>query len=177
MDTANLSEKVNEVVRDLDFEQKKYQIAIETNHGNITLDLFPDLAPEHCRNIIGLTKLGFYDELNFHRIVKGFVIQGGCPEGDGTGGPGYHIKAEFNDRPHKAGVLSMARAQDPDSAGSQFFICLADVPYLDGQYTVFGQTADEESLSVVLDIGKAETGPGDRPREEVKILKAMVLGH
>lgn len=177
MTSENLSEKVNEAVKDLDFESQKYQIELETSKGKITLDLFPDVAPGHCRNMIGLTKLGFYNNLNFHRIVKGFVIQGGCPEGTGTGGPGFNVKAEFNKKPHQAGVLSMARAQDPDSAGSQFFICLADVPYLDGQYTVFGQTADSESLDVVLNIGQAETGAGDCPVDEIKIIEAKVLSH
>jgi cyclophilin family peptidyl-prolyl cis-trans isomerase len=107
-------------------------------------------------------------------VVPGFVIQGGCPSGTGTGGPGYNVDAEFNNRKHEAGVLSMARAQDPNSAGSQFFLCLEKVPFLDGQYTAFGKTADDDSLAVVKAIGKVRTASGDRPVEDVKINKATV---
>jgi len=107
-------------------------------------------------------------------VIKGFVIQGGCPSGTGTGGPGYTIKAEFNDRLHEAGVLSMARTSDPNSAGSQFFLCLGRVPHLDKQYTGFGKTADEESLKVVLAIGSVPTDGGDRPIKPVTIKKATV---
>src|SRR5687767_5158508 len=114
-----------------DFSGKKYQLELDTSMGKILLDLDGQLAPGHCKNMLGLAKAGFYDGLSFHRIVKGFVIQGGCPEGTGTGGPGYKIKAEFNKMKHEPGVLSMARANDPDSAGSQFFICLEKVPFLD----------------------------------------------
>jgi peptidylprolyl isomerase/peptidyl-prolyl cis-trans isomerase B (cyclophilin B) len=91
-------------------------------------------------SFVELAEKGYYDGLTFHRVVPGFVAQGGCPEGTGTGGPGYRVKAEFNERPHLSGTLAMARASDPDSAGSQFYICLAPQPSLDGQYTVFGQT-------------------------------------
>jgi peptidyl-prolyl cis-trans isomerase B (cyclophilin B) len=172
---ANRRAEVDAATTDLDFENKKYQVEFETNHGTIRLNLWPDVAPEHCRNIIGLTRIGFYDGVIAHRVIPGFVMQAGCPEGTGTGGPGYTIKAEFSDRPHEAGVLSMARTSDPDSAGSQFFICLDRVPHLDNQYTVFGKTADEESLAVVARIGKVPTGPGDRPKEDVKIIKGMVI--
>ena len=99
--------------------------------------------------MLGLAKIGYYDGGAFHRIIKDFMIQGGCPEGTGTGGPGYKIAAEFNATPHEPGVLSMARTGDPNSAGSQFFICLARVPHLDRQYTAFGRTADADSLAVV----------------------------
>jgi cyclophilin family peptidyl-prolyl cis-trans isomerase len=102
------------------------------------------------------------------------MIQGGCPEGTGTGGPGYRIAAEFNDTPHEPGVLSMARTNDPNSAGSQFFICLERVPHLDKQYTAFGRTADAESLAVVKTIGDVRTGAGDRPVQPVVIKKATV---
>lgn len=172
---ANRRAEVDAATADLDFENKKYQVVFETNHGTIRLDLWPDVAPEHCRNIIGLTRIGFYDGVIAHRVIPGFVMQAGCPQGTGTGGPGYTIKAEFNDRPHEAGVLSMARTSDPDSAGSQFFICLDRVPHLDNQYTVFGKTADEESLAVVSQIGKVPTGPGDRPKEDVTIIKGTVV--
>ena len=102
------------------------------------------------------------------------MIQGGCPEGSGTGGPGYKVDAEFNDTPHFAGVLSMARSQDPNSAGSQFFICLGEQAYLDGQYTAFGR-ATEDSMAVVNSIGEVATSRGDRPNEDVTINKATVI--
>lgn len=168
------SNEVKTLSEEIDFSKKKYSVTLETSKGNIELELYPDVAPGHCKNIIALSKAGYYDELTFHRIVKGFVIQGGCPEGSGTGGPGYTIDAEFNPRPHEAGVLSMARTSDPNSAGSQFFLCLEKVPYLDNQYTVFGKTANDESLAVVKAIGAVETGAMDRPVEDVKILKAVV---
>src|SRR5262245_50827995 len=97
---------------------------IETDHGTFTVELWDDVAPKHAENFLKLAKSGFYDKTGFHRIIPGFVIQGGCPKGDGTGGPDWTVKAEFNDRKHEPGVLSMARSADPDSAGSQFFVCL-----------------------------------------------------
>ena len=142
--------------------------------GTINLELYPDVAPGHCKNIIALAQIGYYNNLTFHRIVPGFVIQGGCPDGTGAGGPGYTIDAEFNDRKHTPGVLSMARTNDPNSGGSQFFLCLEDVPYLDNQYTVFGKTSDEESLATVKSIGAVKTGPQDRPVEDVVIESAVV---
>lgn len=114
-------------------------IKISTDRGDMILELFPDSAPKHVESMLNLINKGFYNGLKFHRVVPGFVIQGGDPKGDGTGGPGYNIKAEFNNRPHLKGTLAMARAMDPDSAGSQFYICLDRIPHLDGQYTVFGQ--------------------------------------
>ncbi|MBI4687474.1 MAG: peptidylprolyl isomerase [Nitrospirae bacterium] len=119
---------------------------IETRLGNIELKFMPDTAPNHVNNFIELAKKGFYDGTTFHRVIPGFMVQGGDPNSKnpdksmhGTGGPGYSIKAEFSSKPHKKGTLSMARAADPNSAGSQFFICAADAPWLDGQYTVFGE--------------------------------------
>ena len=147
---------------------------MQTNKGLIKIDLWPEKAPEHCRSIIGLSRIGFYNGLIFHRVVKRFVIQGGCPLGNGTGGPGYKVRAEFSDLQHEAGVLSMARASDPNSAGSQFFLCLDRVPYLDGQYTVFGKTADDDSLKVVLEIGQSPTDASDRPVNTVRIDKCDV---
>ena len=111
----------------------------------------------------------------FHRIIKGFMIQGGCPEGTGTGGPGYTIKAEFNKMKHEPGVLSAARSSDPNSAGSQFFICLGPHSHLDGQYTAYGKTADDASLEVVKKIGNVATGSQDRPQKPVTIKSARVL--
>lgn len=171
----NYSEEVKAIQKDIDFAGKTYKVHMETSEGPIELDLFPDEAPGHCKNLIALAKLGYFDGLAFHRIVKGFVIQGGCPRGDGTGGPGYTIDAEFNSRLHEPGVLSMARTSDPNSAGSQFFLCLEKVPYLDQQYTVFGKTANEESLAVVKKIGGVDTGANDRPVEDVIMKKVTVV--
>jgi peptidylprolyl isomerase/peptidyl-prolyl cis-trans isomerase B (cyclophilin B) len=120
-------------------------IALE-NDGVIKLELYPDVAPNHCAALVDLIKKGYYDGLNFHRVVAGFVVQGGCPKGNGSGGPGYNLKAEFNEKPHLTGTLAMARTPDPDSAGSQFYICLAPQPFLDRQYTVFGQTIEGMEL-------------------------------
>ena len=125
--------------------------------------------------MLALAKTGFYDDLTFHRIIPGFVIQGGCPEGTGTGGPGYKVDAEFNDRKHEEGVLSMARAADPNSAGSQFFVCLGEIPHLDGQYTVFGKALDDDSINVVREIAKVETDARDMPLEKVVIKTAKVV--
>jgi peptidylprolyl isomerase/peptidyl-prolyl cis-trans isomerase B (cyclophilin B) len=107
--------------------------------GQIEIELYPDSAPKTVENFTTLAGKGFYNGLTFHRVEPGFVVQGGDPEGSGRGGPGYTIKAEFSERPHKRGTLAMARSSDPDSAGSQFYICLAPAPFLDGKYTVFGQ--------------------------------------
>ena len=107
--------------------------------GEIRLEFFPEDAPKTVENFVTLAKKGFYNGLNFHRVVPDFVVQGGCPKGNGTGGPGYTVKAEFNKQKHVRGTLAMARSQDPDSAGSQFYICYGNTPHLDGQYTVFGK--------------------------------------
>ncbi len=133
----------------------------------IHLELYPEAAPRTVENFIKLVKEGFYDGLTFHRIIKGFMIQGGCPQGTGTGGPGYHIKGEFKangfDNPirHKRGVISMARSMHPDSAGSQFFIMHEDAPHLDGNYAAFGKVT--EGMDVVDDIANAKTDAMDRP--------------
>lgn len=122
-------------------EAGKEYITIKLAEGEILLELYRDVAPNTVDNFIKLTEQGFYDGLTFHRVVEGFVVQGGCPQGTGMGGPGYNIDAEFNDRPHKEGTVAMARSQDPNSAGSQFYIVTGPhsaVGHLDGQYTVFG---------------------------------------
>jgi peptidylprolyl isomerase/peptidyl-prolyl cis-trans isomerase B (cyclophilin B) len=106
--------------------------------GEIVIDFYPEDAPKTVENFVTLARKGFYDGLTFHRVEPGFVVQGGDPDGTGTGGPGYTIKAEFNKRKHVRGTVAMARTQDPDSAGSQFYICFKPAPFLDGQYTVFG---------------------------------------
>lgn len=174
MRVADMKKTVDEMGTAIDFEKNDYQLNLDTSLGPMRLRFFPDVAPGHCRNMLALAKAGFYDNLTFHRIISGFMIQGGCPTGNGTGGPGYQIKAEFNQRRHRKGTLSMARAQDPNSAGSQFFVCLEDVPYLDGQYTVFGELLDEESTQTLDRIGAVRTGAQDRPVEPVMIRKAAV---
>ena len=107
--------------------------------GEIRLEFYPADAPKTVENFVTLAKKGFYNGLTFHRVVPDFVVQGGCPKGNGTGGPGYQIKAEFNKQKHLRGTVAMARSQDPDSAGCQFYICYGATPHLDGQYTVFGK--------------------------------------
>lgn len=173
--TKNYQPQVQEALKSIDFDANNYQIELNTNHGRILLDLLPDVAPGHCGNMIGLTKAGFYNGLGFHRIIGGFMIQGGCPEGTGTGGPGYNINAEFNSTPHEEGVLSMARSSSPNSAGSQFFICLGSHTHLDNQYTAFGRTSDVASLDVVRKIGALPTGAQDRPSEPAIIESANVV--
>ncbi len=123
---------------------------IHTQKGDMKVKLFPNEAPNTTANFASLAKSGFYDDLNFHRVIAGFVAQGGCPNGDGKGGPGYKIKCEVQNNPHKhlKGTLSMAHA-GRDTGGSQFFICFAPQPHLDGEHTIFGQIEDEESLKVL----------------------------
>ena len=154
---------------------------IETKFGNITLKFFPDVAPGHVKNFIDLAKKGFYDGTTFHRVIPGFMIQGGDPNSKdankskhGQGGPGYTIKAEFNDKPHKRGTLSMARAGHPDSAGSQFFICVKDSPFLDKQYTVFGEV--ESGIEVVDKIVSQPRDRNDNPDERVEMKVKIVEG-
>jgi|SRR5579862_2384787 peptidyl-prolyl cis-trans isomerase B (cyclophilin B) len=118
------------------------QARISTNKGDIVFTFYPDDAPQHSAAFIKLSEAGFYDGLTFHRVEPGFVVQGGDPSGDGTGGPGYKLRAEFNARPHVRGTVAMARSANPDSAGSQFYVCLDDARFLDRQYTVFGQMTD-----------------------------------
>jgi peptidyl-prolyl cis-trans isomerase B (cyclophilin B) len=147
---------------------------IETKFGNIELRFFPETAPGHVNNLIELAKKGFYDGTTFHRVIPGFMIQGGDPNsknpdksGHGMGGPGYTIKAEFSDKPHKKGTLSMARAGHPDSAGSQFFICVADAPFLNGQYTVFGEVIS--GMEVADKIVNQPRDSKDNPNERIEI--------
>ena len=152
---------------------------IETKFGNIGLKFFPDVAPNHVKNFIELAKKGFYDGTTFHRVIPGFMIQGGDPNSKnankathGTGGPGYTVKAEFGDKPHKRGTLSMARAADPNSAGSQFFICVADAPFLNKQYTVFGEVVS--GLDVVDKIVSKPRDPRDNPNERIEMKVKLV---
>jgi len=119
---------------------------LKTSMGDMTLEFLHDKSPRTCEHIAKLARKGFYDGLTFHRIIKGFMIQGGCPKGDGTGGPGSTIRAEFNDTPHAKGIVSMARGTDPHSAGSQFFICHDEARYLDSRYTAFGRLVEGEDV-------------------------------
>ena len=135
-------------------EARTARIRIHTAKGDIVFRFFADDAPSHSAAFIKLTRAGFYDGLTFHRVEPGFVIQGGDPQGDGTGGPGYHLDAEFNERPHHRGVVAMARASNPNSAGSQFYITLDEARFLDRQYTVFGEVA--EGMDVVDQIRKGD---------------------
>lgn len=166
--------EVDKALEDVDFKKFTYQIEFDTTMGRITIDLYADLAPGHVKNIVGLTKISYYDGIIFHRVIDGFVIQAGCPYGNGTGGPGYTIPAEFNQTLHVPGILSMARTSEPNSAGSQFFLCVGNAPFLDNQYTVFGKTADDESLQNVLKIGKTPTR-SERPTTDVKIKHGHVV--
>lgn len=148
------------------------------NGKQIKLELYPDIAPITVENFEKLVKEGFYNGLCFHRVIPGFMIQGGCPEGSGMGGPGYHIKGEFasngvkNDLKHTRGVISMARAMDPDSAGSQFFIMHEDAPHLDGQYAAFGKVV--EGIEVVDEIASVSTNFSDKPLVP-QIMKSVTL--
>ena len=152
---------------------------IVTNFGKISLNLLPELAPETVRNFTKLASDGFYDGTLFHRVIPGFMIQGGDPNtktGDrgswGTGGPGYTIKAEFNSRSHLRGIVSMARAQDPDSAGSQFFIVTSDSTFLDKQYTVFGEVT--EGMDVADKIVGLDRDGNDCPTEKALMIRVTV---
>lgn len=161
------------------FKEKKDMVVIEMENGKkIKLELYPETAPETVANFEKLVKSGFYDGLIFHRVIKGFMIQGGCPEGTGMGGPGWTIKGEFasngvkNDLKHTRGVISMARSMMPDSAGSQFFIMHEDAPYLDGKYAAFGKVV--EGMDTVDEIANVKTDRNDRPLEEQKIKKVTI---
>ena len=147
---------------------------ISTSAGDMTVELWNDVAPKHAENFLKLARTGFYDNLTFHRIIPEFMIQGGCPTGDGTGGPGWTIDAEFNDREHHPGTLSMARSADPDSAGSQFFICLTRerCRHLDREYTAFGQVT--EGMGVVETLAKTDVDPrSGQPRGKAPSLNGV----
>jgi peptidyl-prolyl cis-trans isomerase B (cyclophilin B) len=154
---------------------------IETKLGNIEIEFLDDKAPGHVKNFTDLAKKGFYDGTTFHRVIPGFMIQGGDPNTKdatgsrarhGTGGPGYNIKAEFNDTPHKRGIVSMARSQDPDSAGSQFFIVVKDSSFLDRQYTAFGRVVS--GMEVADKIVNSPRDPRDNPNDRVDMKVKVV---
>jgi len=152
---------------------------IETKFGDIELKFFPDVAPNHVKNFTDLAKKGFYDGTIFHRVIPGFMIQGGDPNSKspdkskhGMGGPGYTVKAEFNSTPHKRGIISAARSANPDSAGSQFFICVADAPFLDRQYTVFGEVVS--GMDAVDKIVNQSRDANDNPNERIEMKVTVV---
>ncbi len=160
-------------------EMKNPMVTIEMENGDIMkAELYPDIAPNTVNNFISLIQKGYYDGLIFHRVINGFMIQGGCPEGTGTGGPGYNIKGEFstngvvNELKHTEGVLSMARAMHPDSAGSQFFIMHKTSPHLDGQYAAFGKIT--EGMDIVNKIATVATNFMDGPLEVQRMAKVTV---
>jgi peptidyl-prolyl cis-trans isomerase B (cyclophilin B) len=159
---------------------------IKTTHGEITLAFWPDVAPKTVENFKTLAKKGFYDGTCFHRIVQGFMVQGGDPLTKdpaqesrwGTGDPGYKLKAEFNEKPHVRGVISMARSQDPNSAGSQFFICLGDARFLDRQYTAFGQLVKGDDVLAKLGAVPTVRGSGSeksKPTERVGVESIKIV--
>jgi peptidyl-prolyl cis-trans isomerase B (cyclophilin B) len=177
---ADNSRAFFENARHRTFNKQEIQImeqttaTVETKFGEITLKFFPEVAPNHVKSFIDLANDGFYDGTTFHRIVPGFVIQGGDPNTKsddrsrhGMGGPGFTLKAEFSKLPHKRGSLSMARAGHPDSAGSQFFICVADAPFLDGEYTIFGEVV--EGMDVVDKIVSQPKDQRDNPIDRVEM--------
>jgi peptidyl-prolyl cis-trans isomerase B (cyclophilin B) len=155
---------------------------IHTNFGDMTVEFWPDVAPRTVENFLKLSREKFYDGTAFHRVIKGFMIQGGCPHSKigargapGTGSPGYQIKAEFNNRSHVKGVLSMARSADPDSAGSQFFVCHGDASFLNNKYTAFGKlVAGEETLNKIAAI-RCVGMEGSTPTERVEITSVEIV--
>ena len=153
-------------------ELTKYRVLMETTSGDMLMEFWPDVAPNHVRNFLDLSYTDFYDGLTFHRVIPGFMIQGGCPRGDGTGSGPRQVQAEFNDRKHVPGVLSMARTNDPNSATSQFFVMHGNATHLDNKYSGFGQLV---SGLAVVDKIIASRGPGDRPTVRQEIKNATVV--
>jgi len=172
------TKKVSEV-KEAQAVKKPTKAILDTSLGTIEFTFLTDKAPNTCDNFIKLAQTNFYDGVTFHRVIPNFMIQSGCPNSKkgakgipGTGGPGYNIKAEFNDTKHVPGIVSMARSADPDSAGSQFFICVNTCPHLDGKYTAFGKVT--KGYDVVEKISKVETGAMDKPIEDVVIKSIRV---
>lgn len=167
LEAGDVEEMSPEDIERIVAEYRDKLAVIETDFGTIKIKLYPEDAPRTVENFAQLSGKGFYRGSPFHRVVKDFVIQSGSPDGSPGGGPGYTVQAEFNKRMHVEGTVAMARAGDPNSAGSQFYVCLKRRPDLDGKYTVFGQVV--EGMEVVSKIGEVETGPGDRPLEDVLV--------
>ena len=173
---ADMKKKVQEhwdkIVFKKDDKPVEYIVTFSTDAGDIQVEMWSDVAPNHCRSFIALAQAGFYDGLIFHRVIPGFMIQGGCPLGSGSGGPGYCVKQEFNDKSHVRGVLSMARAQPLDSAGSQFFLCVDKATFLDKKYTAFGKVL--KGMEAADKIVNAKRDRRDRPLEPNTIKSAKV---
>jgi len=144
-------------------------VVLKLKDGDVVIELFEDVAPRHVSRIKELVRQGFYNGLKFHRVIDGFMAQTGCPLGTGTGGSGKKLKAEFNQKPHKRGTVSMARAANPDSADSQFFICFADAPWLNGQYTVFGEVTSGMEYVDNIKRGGGYNGMVDEPDEIISM--------
>jgi len=163
-------------------DQTRVNIAIHVegeSWGDIQLKFYPEVAPNHVKNMVTLGKNTFYDGTTFHRVIPGFMIQGGDPHSKdadrsrhGTGGPGHHVNAEFSQTPHKRGTLSMARSQDPNSAGSQFFICVADANFLDGQYTAFGEVV--KGMEIVDRIVNVQRDSNDNPLQRIEMKLSVI---
>lgn len=156
------------------------RVVIDTSHGSIEIRFLPEKAPQHVENFLTLARSGFYDQTIFHRVIPGFMIQGGDPNTKGMdksqygmGGPGHHVKAEFNDQPHVRGAVSMARSQHPDSAGSQFFIVVSDSNFLDGQYTVFGEVVSgiEVADTIVSQPRDRQDNPLQRIEMTIRVIE------
>ena len=144
-------------------------LLLQTKYGDVVIEMYPDVAPKHVERIKELVRQGFYNGLKFHRVIEGFMAQAGCPKGDGTGGSGHKLKAEFNRLQHKRGIVSMARAMNPDSADSQFFICYADCPWLDGQYTIWGNVVSGMEFVDMLKKGFGPSGMVSEPDEIIAL--------
>lgn len=148
-------------------------LLLRSKHGDIVIEMMPDVAPNHVVRIKELVRQGFYNGLKFHRVIEGFMAQTGCPRGDGTGGSGKKLKAEFNRVPHKRGIVSMARSMMPDSADSQFFICYADCPWLDGQYTVWGTVTSGMEFVDMIKKGDGANGMVSDPADVIISLSVI----
>jgi peptidyl-prolyl cis-trans isomerase B (cyclophilin B) len=173
---ASMRDKVKELWPTILFEKDgkkvEYVAVMDTDDGVMEIEFFPDKAPTHVRSFIALCKAGYFDGLVFHRCIPGFMAQGGCPLGNGTGGPGYALPAEFNSVKHEKGILSAARTRDPDSAGSQFFLCHARAAHLDNQYTVYGKVTKGDDVIDKI-VNRAERG-NETPAKPCKIKKVTV---
>ena len=178
----NIEYNVNSNIANLDYDTENPVVAMYVeNYGSVVMELYPEIAPNTVNNFISLIKQGFYDNNTMHRLMPGFVLQGGDPTGNGSGGPGYEIKGEFssngfeNNLSHKKWIVSMARSGEPDSAGSQFFICLGDATYLDGNYAAFGKVIDgfENLKNIEENEVVADTSSG-KLKNNLKIKKALI---
>ncbi len=177
---SNVVEEQRERPQPAPAERSNPMVRLTTSMGNIDIELLPDVAPKHTENFLKLTREGFYDSLTFHRIVPGFVIQGGDPKGDGTGGPGYTVPAEFSDLKHVPGAVAAARRGDAAnptkaSSGSQFYIVMKDAPFLDGEYTIFGKVVNGMDVAQAIEKVPLADPQMGRPKEPVYIIKAEVI--